>query len=84
VIETIRALITGVTGQDGSCMAGQLLDKGYEFHGVVRGSRIDHVHHDDHFPERTQIPHVGDGTRSARMHQMVADITPHEVYNLAA
>ena len=56
VTETKRAFITGVTGQDGSYMAQQLLEKGYEVHGLVRRSstfnrsRIDHLHHDDHLP----------------------------------
>jgi len=88
--EQKRALITGVTGQDGSYMAGQLLDKGYEVHGVVRRSstfnrsRIDHLHHEDHLPGRNLHLHYGDVTDAARMHQLVTDIKPHEVYNLAA
>ena len=84
------ALITGVTGQDGSYMAEQLLAKGYEVHGVVRRSstfnrsRIDHLHHEEHLPGRNLHLHYGDVTDSARMHQLVYDIRPHEVYNLAA
>lgn len=88
--EAKRALITGVTGQDGSYMAEQLLEKGYEVHGVVRRSstfnrsRIDHIHHDDHLPGRNLHLHYGDVTDAARMSQLVYDIRPHEVYNLAA
>ena len=85
-----RALITGVTGQDGSYMAQQLLDKGYEVHGLVRRSstfnrgRIDHLHHDEHLPGKNLQLHYGDVTDAARMHQLVSELRPHEVYNLAA
>ncbi len=88
--EAKRALITGVTGQDGSYMAEQLLDKGYEVHGIVRRSstfnrsRIDHLHHDDHLPGKNLHLHYGDVTDAARMSALIHDITPHEVYNLAA
>jgi len=88
--EVKRALITGVTGQDGSYMAQQLLDKGYEVHGVVRRSssfnrsRIDYLHHDEHIPGRNLHLHYGDVTDAARMSQLVREISPHEVYNLAA
>ena len=84
------ALITGVTGQDGSYMAEQLLGKGYEVHGVVRRSstfnrsRIDHLHHDEHTPGKNLHLHYGDVTDVARMHQLVTEIRPSEVYNLAA
>ena len=84
------ALITGVTGQDGSYMAEQLLAKGYEVHGVVRRSstfnrsRIDHLHHDEHTPGKNLHLHYGDVTDAARMHQLVTEIRPSEVYNLAA
>ena len=85
-----RALITGVTGQDGSYMAGQLLDKGYEVHGLVRRSstfnrgRIDHLHHDEHIAGQNLHLHYGDVTDAARMHQLVSELQPQEVYNLAA
>ncbi len=88
--EARRALITGVTGQDGSYMAQQLLDKGYEVHGLVRRSstfnrgRIDHLHHDEHLPGKNLHLHYGDVTDAARMHQLVSELRPHEVYNLAA
>jgi GDPmannose 4,6-dehydratase len=90
VTEARRAFITGVTGQDGSYMAQQLLAKGYEVHGLVRRSstfnrsRIDHLHHDDHLPGRNLHLHYGDVTDAARMQQLMVDIRPHEVYNLAA
>ncbi len=88
--EAKRALITGVTGQDGSYMAGQLLAKGYEVHGIVRRSssfnrgRIDHLHHDEHIPGQNLHLHYGDVTDAARMHELVRMISPHEIYNLAA
>jgi GDPmannose 4,6-dehydratase len=88
--EAKRALITGVTGQDGSYMAQQLLSKGYEVHGIVRRSssfnrgRIDHLHHDEHIPGKNLHLHYGDVTDAARMAQLVSAIHPHEVYNLAA
>lgn len=88
--EAKRAFITGVTGQDGSYMAEQLLHKGYEVHGLVRRSstfnrgRIDHLHHDDHIPGNNLHLHYGDVTDAARMQQLMVDIRPHEVYNLAA
>ena len=84
------ALITGVTGQDGSYMAQQLLDKGYEVHGIVRRSstfnrgRIDHLHHDEHVPGKNLHLHYGDVTDAARMTQLVREVHPTEVYNLAA
>jgi len=90
VSETKRAIITGVTGQDGSYLAEQLLEKGYEVHGVVRRSstfnrsRIDHLHHDDHLPGRNLHLHYGDVTDASRMAALISDIHPHEVYNLAA
>lgn len=78
-----RAFITGVTGQDGSYMAGQLLDQGYEVHGLVRRSssfnrgRIDHLHHDEHLAGRNLHLHYGDVTDTARMHQLVSKLRPH-------
>jgi GDPmannose 4,6-dehydratase len=88
--EVKRAFITGVTGQDGSYMAGQLLEKGYEVHGLVRRSssfnrgRIDHLHHDEHIPGKNLHLHYGDVTDAARMQQLIRELRPHEVYNLAA
>ena len=88
--EAKRAFITGVTGQDGSYMAQQLLEKGYEVHGVVRRSssfnrsRIDHLHHDEHIPGKNLHLHYGDVTDASRMSELIHAIHPHEVYNLAA
>ncbi|MHB1164324.1 MAG: GDP-mannose 4,6-dehydratase [Candidatus Nanopelagicales bacterium] len=88
--EAKRAFITGVTGQDGSYMAQQLLAKGYEVHGLVRRSstfnrsRIDHLHHDEHIPGKNLHLHYGDVTDAARMQQLMVETRPHEVYNLAA
>ena len=88
--ETKRAFITGVTGQDGSYMAQQLLAKGYEVHGLVRRSstfnrsRIDHLHHDEHLAGQNLHLHYGDVTDAARMHQLISELRPQEVYNLAA
>ena len=85
-----RAFITGVTGQDGSYMAGQLLEKGYEVHGLVRRSstltrsRIDHLHPDEPLPGRNLHLHYGDVTDAARISELIHDLRPHEVYNLAA
>lgn len=80
-----RALITGITGQDGSYLAELLLEKGYDVHGLVRRSsmlnrtRIDHLH--DH--ERIHL-HYGDLTDGVSLVNLVRDIEPHEVYNLGA
>ena len=88
--EAKRALITGVTGQDGSYMAEQLLEKGYEVHGLVRRSSTFNREPDRPPPPRRAHPgphlhlHYGDVTDAARMAQLSHDIRPHEVYNLAA
>ncbi|SFR90184.1 GDPmannose 4,6-dehydratase [Halomicrobium zhouii] len=85
-----RALITGVTGQDGSYLAEILLDKGYEVHGTIRrGStfntqRIDHIFqdpHDDQIPFHT---HYGEMTDASNISRLIEDIEPDEIYNLAA
>jgi GDPmannose 4,6-dehydratase len=87
-----RALVTGITGQDGSYLAELLLQKGYEVHGVVRRtssmnrSRIDHLHHanpgDGGQPKF--VLHYGDMTDSGGLNRLVKQIRPDEVYNLAA
>lgn len=80
-----RALITGVTGQDGSFLAEFLLDKGYEVHGIVRRSsvdkkeRIDHLMPNDHFKI-----HYGDMTDSLSLVRICKEVRPDEIYNLAA
>ncbi|MCV7220891.1 GDP-mannose 4,6-dehydratase [Mycolicibacterium elephantis] len=87
---TKRALITGITGQDGSYLAELLLNKGYEVHGVIRRastfntSRIDHLYVDPHSPDARLFLHYGDLSDGARLVTLLADIKPAEVYNLAA
>ncbi len=82
---TKRALITGITGQDGSYLAELLLSKGYEVHGLVRRSstlnrgRIDHLHTDSNLHL-----HYGDLTDGVSLVNLIREITPHEVYNLGA
>ena len=85
-----KALITGITGQDGSYLAELLLSKGYEVHGVVRRSsslntsRIDHLSHDPHLSDTKLFLHYGDLSDSSRLLTLVDSIQPDEVYNLAA
>jgi GDPmannose 4,6-dehydratase len=89
---TKRALITGVTGQDGSYLAELLLEKGYEVHGVVRRSsslnrsRIDHLQHaaPDHQDGTRFFLHYGDMTDSGGLNRLVKLVRPDEIYNLAA
>lgn len=85
-----KALITGITGQDGSYLAEFLLKKGYEVHGIVRRSsvfnrnRIEHLHPDIH-KENTQMTlHYGDMTDSGSLFSLIYKIQPDEIYNLAA
>ncbi len=85
-----RALITGVTGQDGSYLAESLLDKGYEVHGLIRRAstfnthRIDHLYQDPHDPDARFFLHYGDLTDGSRLVTLVDAIAPDEVYHLAA
>lgn len=85
-----RALITGVTGQDGSYLAEFLLDKGYEVHGVKRRTslfntdRIDHLYQDPHETDRRFILHHGDMTDSSSLIRIIQQVQPDEIYNLAA
>ncbi len=85
-----RALITGITGQDGSYLAEFLLDKGYEVHGIKRRSssfntgRIDHLYEDPHGRKPRFILHYGDMTDSTGLLRLLAEIRPDEIYNLAA
>ena len=85
-----RALVTGITGQDGSYLAELLLEKGYEVHGVVRRasspstSRIDHLLEEDVPPEKRPILHFGDMADSSGLRSIVETAQPDEVYNLAA
>jgi GDPmannose 4,6-dehydratase len=85
-----RALITGVTGQDGSYLAELLLSKGYEVHGLIRRSstfntsRIDHIYEDPHDPNPKLFLHYGDLIDGVGLTNLVRDIQPTEVYNLGA
>lgn len=87
---TKRALITGITGQDGSYLAELLLAKGYEVHGLIRRAstfnthRIDHLYVDPHDPSAKLFLHYGDLSDGARMVTLMSEIDPDEVYNLAA
>tara|TARA_Y100000739_G_scaffold229378_1_gene243874 strand:- start:720 stop:1829 length:1110 start_codon:yes stop_codon:yes gene_type:complete len=87
---TKKALITGITGQDGSYLAEFLLEKGYEVHGIKRRSssfntkRIDHLYVDPHEKKQNLILHYGDMTDSANLINIIQSIKPDEVYNLAA
>ncbi len=84
------ALITGITGQDGSYLAELLLDKGYEVHGLIRRAstfntaRIDHLYRDPHDPEARLFLHYGDLTDGSRLVTLMERIGPAEVYHLAA
>jgi len=84
------ALITGITGQDGSYLAEQLLDKGYEVHGIVRRSssfnteRLDPVYRDPHEPNVRLLLHHGDLADSSRLARLLYEIQPDEVYHLGA
>jgi GDPmannose 4,6-dehydratase len=85
-----KALITGVTGQDGSYLAELLLEKGYEVHGLIRRSssfntgRIDHIYQDPHSQSPKLILHYGDLTDGVNMTNLIHQIQPTEVYNLGA
>ncbi len=84
------ALITGITGQDGSYLAELLLSKGYEVHGIKRrsssfnSSRIDHLYQDPHENKVNIILHYGDMTESANILRIIKEVQPDEIYNLAA
>jgi GDPmannose 4,6-dehydratase len=85
-----RALITGVTGQDGAYLAEFLLNKGYQVHGIKRRAssfntdRIDHLYQDPHVSDRDFILHYGDMTDSTNLIRVVQEVQPDEIYNLAA
>lgn len=85
-----RALITGITGQDGAYLAELLLNKGYEVHGIKRRSssfntdRIDHLYQDPHESNRRMVLHYGDMTDSTNLIRIVQQVQPDEIYNLAA
>ena len=85
-----RALITGVTGQDGSYLTELLLNKGYEVHGIIRRSssfntaRLDHLYGDARVFDKTFITHYGDLTDSSNLNRILERVQPDEIYNLAA
>ena len=85
-----KALITGITGQDGSYLAEFLLDKGYEVHGIVRRSsifnrgRIDHLYRDPHLPNTRFFLHYGDLSDSSQLTNIIYNIKPNEIYHLGA
>lgn len=85
-----KALITGITGQDGAYLAEYLLKKGYEVHGMKRRSslfntdRIDHIYQDPHVENRNLILHYGDLTDSMNITKIIQEVQPDEIYNLAA
>lgn len=85
-----RALITGITGQDGSYLAEFLLEKGYEVHGIKRRAssfntqRIDHIYQDPHAPDPKLSLHYGDLTDTSNLTRILQEVQPDEVYNLGA
>jgi len=85
-----KALITGVTGQDGSYLAEFLLDKGYEVHGIKRRAssfntqRVDHIYQDPHVENKNFVLHYGDLTDTSNLTRILQEVQPDEVYNLGA
>lgn len=85
-----KALITGITGQDGSYLAELLLEKGYEVHGIKRRAssfntqRVDHIYQDPHVNNRNFVLHYGDLTDSSNLTRIIQEVQPDEVYNLGA
>ncbi|MDJ0687074.1 MAG: GDP-mannose 4,6-dehydratase [Xenococcaceae cyanobacterium MO_188.B32] len=88
--ESKRALITGITGQDGSYLSEFLLEKGYEVHGIIRRTstfntdRIDHIYVDPHSPEARLYLHYGDLTDGTTLRRILEEVKPSEIYNLGA
>ncbi|NEP81352.1 MAG: GDP-mannose 4,6-dehydratase [Okeania sp. SIO3B3] len=88
--EKKRALITGITGQDGSYLSELLLEKGYEVHGIIRRSssfntnRIDHIYQDPHNPNVSLFLHYGDLTDGTTIRRILEEVRPVEIYNLGA
>jgi len=85
-----KALITGITGQDGSYLTEFLIEKGYQVHGIIRRassfntSRIDHIYQDPHEQPRKMVLHYGDLTDSSNLNRILEKVQPEEIYNLAA
>jgi GDPmannose 4,6-dehydratase len=90
VTETKRALITGITGQDGSYLTELLLAKGYEVHGVIRRTstfntdRLEHIYQDPHTPGAKLFLHYGDLADGVTLRRLLELVKPHEIYNLGA
>lgn len=86
----MKALITGVTGQDGSYLAEFLLEKGYEVHGIKRRAslfntqRVDHIFQDPHVDNKNFILHYGDLTDTSNLVRIIQQVQPDEIYNLGA
>ncbi len=89
-MERKKALITGITGQDGSYLAELLLEKGYEVHGIKRRAslfntqRVDHLYQDHHVEDQNFVLHYGDLTDSSNLTRIIQEVQPDEVYNLGA
>ena len=85
-----RALITGITGQDGSYLAELLLEKGYEVHGIKRRAssfnteRVDHIYQDPHISNRNFVLHYGDLSDGLNLTRIIQEVQPDEIYNLGA
>ena len=85
-----KAIITGVTGQDGSYLAEFLLEKGYEVHGIKRRAsslntqRVDHIYQDPHVEKKNFVLHYGDLSDSSNLTRIIQEVQPDEIYNLAA
>jgi len=85
-----RALITGITGQDGSYLAELLLARDYEVHGIIRRAssfntdRLDHIYEDPHNPKARMVLHYGDLSSSEQLTSLIYDLKPDEIYNLGA
>ncbi len=88
--ERKRALITGITGQDGSYLSELLLEKDYEVHGIIRRcssfntERIDHIYKDSHNPDARLFLHYGDLTDGTTLRRIIEEVKPVEIYNLGA
>jgi GDPmannose 4,6-dehydratase len=86
----MKALITGITGQDGSYLAELLLGKGYEVHGLIRRAstfnteRLEHIYQDPHDLQARLFLHYGDLSDSGQLTNLIYNIQPAEIYNLAA
>ena len=86
----LKALITGITGQDGSYLAELLLSKGYEVHGLIRRAstfntnRVDHLYQDPHDPKARLFLHYGDLANAEQMTPLIYDVQPDEIYHLGA